>query len=275
MLELAAASRHGRVVELVYTRHLKCLGFKPCRFDSGLAHQLLPFGPLHLTRHMAPITQALLFANIVGYLLQVFAESVMIGYFALWPLHIPAGVLPPEISFQPWQLVTYAFLHGNLTHLLFNMLALYMFGSDIERVVGERRYATYYFICVITAALAQLAIAALTNAPPAPTVGASGGVFGLLLAFGMYFPRRMVMLIFPPVPMRAWLFVTLYGALELFLGVTGTQQGVAHFAHLGGMLGGYLTIRSWRSRSRFRLTRGLWRKWVPYTMCCGKAIPWH
>jgi rhomboid family protein len=200
---------------------------------------------------MAPITQALLFANIVGYLLQVFAESSMIGYFALWPLHIPVGVLPPEISFQPWQLVTYAFLHGNLTHLLFNMLALYMFGSDIERVVGQRRYAVYYFICVVTAALAQLSIAALSNAPPAPTVGASGGVFGLLLAFGLYFPRRMVMLIFPPIPMPAWLFVTLYGALELFLGVTGTQQGVAHFAHLGGMLGGYLTIRRWRSRSRF------------------------
>ena len=89
------------------------------------------------------------------------------------------------------------------------------------------------------------------NTPPeAPTVGASGGVFGLLLAFGMFFPRRRVMLILPPVPMPAWLFVTLYGALELVLGVTGTQKGVAHFAHLGGMLGCYLTIRSWRSRSR-------------------------
>ena len=200
---------------------------------------------------MAPITQALLFANIVGYLLQVIAEPLMISSFALWPLHIPVGALPPEISFQPWQLVTYGFLHGNLTHLLFNMLALYMFGSDIERVVGQRRYAIYYFICVVTAALAQLTIAALSNAPPAPTVGASGGIFGLLLAFGMFFPRRRVMLLFPPIPMPAWLFVTLYGALELFLGVTGTQQGVAHFAHLGGMLGGYLTIRSWRSRSRF------------------------
>ena len=199
-----------------------------------------------------PITRALLFANIAGFLLQMFAEQVMVVYFALWPLHIPVGALPPEVSFRPWQLVTYGFLHGGLTHLLFNMFALYMFGSDIERVVGQRRYAVYYFVCVVTAALAQLTVAALSNAPPAPTVGASGGVFGLLLAFGMLFPRRRVMLILPPVPMPAWLFVTLYGALELVLGVTGTQKGVAHFAHLGGMLGGYLTIRSWRSRSRFR-----------------------
>jgi membrane associated rhomboid family serine protease len=131
------------------------------------------------------------------------------------------------------------------------MLALYMFGSDLERVFGARRFTLYYFVCVVSAAIAQLAVAALGNLPPHPTVGASGGVFGLLLAFGLYFPQRMVMLLIPPIPMRAWLFVTLYGALELFLGVTGTQQGVAHFAHLGGMLGGYVTIRAWRSRSRF------------------------
>jgi membrane associated rhomboid family serine protease len=173
----------------------------------------------------------------------------MLTYFALWPLHMPPG---SDAGFQPWQLVTYSFLHGGLTHLLFNMLALYMFGSDLERVFGPRRFAIYYFVCVVTAALAQLAISTLGNLPPFPTVGASGGVFGLLLAFGLYFPRRMVMLLFPPIPMPAWLFVTLYGALELFLGVTGTQQGVAHFAHLGGMLGGYITIRVWRSGSRLR-----------------------
>jgi membrane associated rhomboid family serine protease len=199
---------------------------------------------------MTPVTQALLIANVAGFLLQMAAEPLMLTYFALWPLN--AAAYSPEISFQPWQLVTYGFLHGGLTHLLFNMLALYMFGSDLERVFGPRRFAIYYFVCVVSAALAQLAISMLANLAPVPTVGASGGVFGLLLAFGLYFPRRMVMLIFPPIPMPAWLFVTLYGALELFLGVTGTQQGVAHFAHLGGMLGGYVTIRAWRSRSRLR-----------------------
>jgi len=194
---------------------------------------------------MAPVTQALLLANVAIFMLQQFAESLLVSYFALWPLNTP-----PEagVSFWPWQLVTYSFLHGGLMHLLFNMLALYMFGSDIERVFGQRRYTTYYFVCVVSAAAMQLLVAVAGNLPPYPTIGASGGVFGLLLAFGLYFPRRMVMLIFPPIPMPAWLFVALYGLLELVLGVTGTSQGVAHFAHLGGMLGGYLMIRSWRSR---------------------------
>lgn len=190
---------------------------------------------------MAPVTRILLYANVFVYLLQAFYEPLLIGNFALWPF--------TSASFAPWQIVTYSFLHGNLMHLGFNMLALYMFGSDIERVLGPRRFVTYYFICVVSAALMQLIVSSAGDMPPYPTVGASGGVFGLLLAFGLFFPRRTVVLLIPPIPMPAWLFVTLYGALELFLGVTGTQQGVAHFAHLGGMLGGYLTIRTWRARS--------------------------
>lgn len=198
---------------------------------------------------MAPVTRALLLANLAVYALQMVAEPLLIALFALWPFNtspLSGG------GFAPWQLVTYSFLHGNLMHLLFNMLALYMFGSDVERVLGRRRYTTYYFVCVISAAIAQLAVSALANSPAYPTIGASGGVFGLLLAFGLFFPRRIVMLLIPPIPMPAWLFVTLYGGLELVLGVTGTSQGVAHFAHLGGMLGGWLMIRSWRSTSRFR-----------------------
>jgi membrane associated rhomboid family serine protease len=194
---------------------------------------------------MAPVTQSLLIANIAVYLLQSVVGGPLFDYFALWPLNS---------GFAPWQLVTYSFLHDptSFTHILFNMLALYMFGSDIERVFGPRRMLAYYFVCVVTAAVAQLAVSWAMQSPPYPTVGASGGVFGLLLAFGMYFPRRTLMLIFPPIPMPAWLFVTLYGCIELFLGVTGTQQGVAHFAHLGGMLGGFLMIQSWRSKSRWR-----------------------
>lgn len=199
---------------------------------------------------MAPVTRALIIANFAVFALQTLTDPLIVAYFALWPLNAsPDGNAP---GFQPWQLITYSFLHGNVMHLLFNMLALYMFGSDIERVFGQRRFAIYYFICVVSAAVAQLAIAALASWPPYPTVGASGGVFGLLLAFGLYFPRRMVMLIFPPIPMPAWLFVTLYGLLELYLGIFGSSQGVAHFAHLGGMLGGYMVIRAWRSRSLFR-----------------------
>jgi membrane associated rhomboid family serine protease len=142
-------------------------------------------------------------------------------------------------------LLTYGFLHGSLTHLFFNMFALWMFGGEIERLLGSRRFLTYYLVCVAGAAVAQLVVLGNLDRPPVPTVGASGGVFGLLLAFGMAFPHRKLMLIFPPIPMPAWLFVTLYGALELYLGVTGSGQGVAHFAHLGGMAAGYVLLAHW------------------------------
>jgi len=200
---------------------------------------------------MPRVTQALIVTNLAVFLLELVAEPVLILNFALWPLTSGGYELPIEGAFRPWQLITYSFLHGSSAHLFFNMLALYMFGSDLERLFGERRYIAYYGACVIAAAIAQLAVATFSGSPPYPTLGASGGVFGLLLAFGLYFPRRTVMLLFPPIPMPAWLFVTLYGVIELFLGVTGTQAGVAHFAHLGGMLGGYVLIRYWRSRRRW------------------------
>jgi membrane associated rhomboid family serine protease len=199
---------------------------------------------------MPPVTHALIIANLAVYLLQMLADQTLIVYFALWPMTTGAYPLPIDAGFRPWQLVTYSFLHGSSPHLFFNMLALYMFGSDLERVFGSRRYIVYYLACVVAAAIAQLLVAAMSGAPPYPTLGASGGVFGLLMAFALYFPRRTVVLIFPPVPLPAWLFVTLYGVVELFLGVTGTQAGVAHFAHLGGMLGGYLMLKYWRFRRR-------------------------
>ena len=123
-----------------------------------------------------------------------------------------------------------------------------MFGGELERVFGPQRYLNLYFIAVITAALTQLVFAGVSGGEPYPTVGASGGIFGLLLAYGMYFPRRMILLLIPPIPMPASVFVIVYGVLELYLGVTGTQEGVAHFAHLGGMLGAWFVIRHWRGR---------------------------
>lgn len=197
--------------------------------------------------NLTPVTRGLLVANVALFLLQLATGDMLLALFALWPFNTPHSF---GAGFLPWQLFTYSFLHGSLLHLGFNMLALYMFGPDIERVFGGRRFLIYYFSCALAAALAQLMVSALSGAPPYPTVGASGGVFGLLLAFGMHFPRRVIMLIFPPVPLPAWLFVTLYAVLELYLGVTGTQSGVAHFAHLGGMLGGYFMIRRWRSQLR-------------------------
>ncbi len=206
---------------------------------------------------MPPVTQTLIIVNTVVFLLQLATGHQLVASFALWPLDAdPSYGLAGE-EFRPWQLLTYSFLHGSVAHLFFNMFALYMFGSELERLFGARFYLTFYFTCVITAGIAQLLVAAITNAPPYPTVGASGGVFGLLLAFGMYFPRRTIMLIFPPIPMPAWLFVTLYGLITLYMGITGAQPGVAHFAHLGGMLGGYLMIQ--RRRGGFPFGGG-WRR---------------
>jgi len=196
-----------------------------------------------IMNRLPPVTRALLMANVAIFVLQLLTGDLLIGPFALWPFGSPQFRGAPE--FEIWQLVTYGFLHGSLTHLFFNMFALYMFGSEIERLLGSRRYLAYYMVCVIGAAVAQLVVLGGMNRPPVPTVGASGGVFGLLLAFGMAFPQRKLMLLFPPIPMPAWLFVTLYGALELYLGVTGSGQGVAHFAHLGGMAAGYVLLMYW------------------------------
>jgi membrane associated rhomboid family serine protease len=195
---------------------------------------------------MPPVTLALIVANVAGYLLQSVLPGI-VGPFALWPLG-SAAATGGQVSFEAWQLVTYAFLHGGLLHLGFNMLALYMFGSAIERVFDQRRYLVYYVVCVISAAATQLLFAAMSG-EVYPTIGASGGVFGLLLAYAIYFPHNRVMLLFPPIPMPARVFVLLYAALELYLGVTGTQEGVAHFAHLGGMVGGYALLRLWRTRA--------------------------
>ncbi len=194
---------------------------------------------------MGRATQAIIGANVVVYLLQLSMGDYPTIWFALWPLNDP-DAFGAGIHFEPWQLVTYAFLHSTSSpsHIFFNMFAVYMFGSTLEQLFGTRFYVTLYFVSVITAGLAQLGVNALLGSPY-PTLGASGGVFGLLLAYGMYFPHQRIMLIFPPIPMPAWVAVTGYGVIELVLGVTGTQAGVAHFAHLGGMLGAFLMIQ-WR-----------------------------
>jgi membrane associated rhomboid family serine protease len=186
---------------------------------------------------LPPVTQALILVNIAAFLLDSVSGNLLTELMALWPM---------GENFMPWQIVTYAFLHGNFPHLLFNMFGVYMFGSDLERVWGPRRYLTFYMVSAVSAAIAQLIVSGLTGAAY-PTVGASGAVFGLLLAFAMVYPRRMIMPLFPPIPMRAPIFVALYGGLELVLGVTGTQAGVAHFAHLGGMAGGFLLLLYWRA----------------------------
>ena len=197
---------------------------------------------------------ALLIINGLVFALQQMFEPFTRFYLALWPM--AEGVYPsfeqfsadfPRFAapFMPWQLLTYGFLHGNTTHIFFNMFGLWMFGRDIERFMGSQRFLIYFIVCMVGAGIVQLIVAGIQGGLY-PTVGASGGVFGVLLAYGLTFPNRIVVPLFPPIPMRAITFVFIYGGLELYLGVSGGAPGVANFAHLGGMLFGFLLIQYWR-----------------------------
>lgn len=159
----------------------------------------------------------------------VFAE-----YFALWSFQ--SG------DFMPWQLLTYMFLHGDLTHIFFNLFALWIFGQAIENLWGTRKFFIYYLLTGVGAAIIHMTIGGFFDY----TIGASGAVFGILLAFGMMFPDRYIILLFPPIPIKAKYFVGIYGAIELFSGLTRSDSGVAHFAHLGGLVVGFILIKLWK-----------------------------
>ena len=186
--------------------------------------------------NLPPITLGLVIACVAVFLGQQVYGPFIEEMFALWPL---------GPYFHVWQLVSYFFLHGGIEHIAFNMLGLVMFGSDLERVWGPRRYGIYLLISTIASGLTQLA-ATYTSTEIYPTVGASGGIYGLLLAYALTFPNRIITPLFPPIPMRARTFAFVFAGIELFSGVTGTAAGVAHFAHLGGMLGGFLVLMVWR-----------------------------
>ena len=190
---------------------------------------------------LPPVTQALLLINVALFCVDYFLGGLLNAWFALYPV---------GHGFLPFQVVTYGFLHGSTLHLFFNMMGLWMFGGELESIWGPKRFIQFFMASVLAAAAMQLLVCAVLGSL-SPTVGASGGLFGLLLAFAMMFPNRTIVPLFPPIPMKAKVFVAIYGGIELFLGVTGTQSGVAHFAHLGGMLGGYLMIRYWRGQPPF------------------------
>ncbi len=188
---------------------------------------------------------ALLVANGLLYALSQLQPRLIFENFALWPL------ASPNPEFHVWQLLTYGFLHDlqGVGHIAFNMFGLWMFGRDLERMMGAQRFLIYYLTCVVGAGIVQLIVTG-TQGGFYPTIGASGGVFGILLAFGMAFPNRMIMLMFPPIPMKAKYMVILFGLIELYFGVSGRSTGVANFAHLGGMLFGFLLIQYWRNARR-------------------------
>ena len=173
---------------------------------------------------------------IIAVCVLVFLGNNISGVLALWPLK--SGF------FEPWQLLSYGFLHGSFEHLFFNMFAIWMFGTQLERTWGSQRFITFYVVCVLGAAIVQLLVLQL-NDGLYPTIGASGGVFGLLLAYGAMWPNNKLYLIFFPVGIKAKWFVIIYGAVELIFGVTGTAPGIAHFAHLGGMIFGAGLLWRW------------------------------
>jgi len=178
-----------------------------------------------------PVSIGIIVLCVIIFLLQNLSASL-----ALWP--IASG------SFEPWQIVTYGFLHGNFNHIFFNMFALWMFGLPIERIWGSQRFTLYYMICIVGAAVTQLLVQQLSG-EFYPTIGASGAVFGLLLAYGVMFPNNRIFLIFLPIPVKAKWFVLIYGGLELIFGVTSSLPQIAHFAHLGGLFFGAALLWNW------------------------------
>jgi len=160
---------------------------------------------------------------------------------------------PASQFFQPFQLVTHMFMHGSMGHLFFNMFALYMFGPPLEALWGPKKFLFYYLFTGFGALALHLGVTYIelqSGSIPAsainiPMLGASGAVFGLLAGFGMKYPNTVLQLLLPPIPIKAKYFVLIYAGLELFLGLSGVQPGVAHFAHLGGALFGFLIIRYW------------------------------
>lgn len=178
-----------------------------------------------------PLSILIIIACTVVFLLNNLSPTL-----ALWPVG--------NERFQLWQLLTYGFLHGDFNHLFFNMFALWMFGLPLERYWGTQRFALYYFVSMVGAGVIQLAVAAASGGEY-PTIGASGGVFGLLLAYAATWPNARLMLLFFPVPIKAKWFVLFYGFVELFLGATNVMPQVAHFAHLGGMLFGGILLWQW------------------------------
>jgi len=205
--------------------------------------------------YITPAVKWLLIANGLVYIMQFLRGSFLQYWFALWP-NAHSGYIPISFhelfainSFYPWQLVTYAFLHStySFSHILFNMFGLWMFGPQLERTVGTRQFTFYYFVCAIGGGLTHLTYANIVGSPT-PILGASAAIFGLLLSYGMLFPESKVYLLFIPVPIPARTFVIIYGLLELFEGVFGIEEGVAHFAHLGGLLFGIFVILYWRRK---------------------------
>ena len=202
------------------------------------------------------VTKNLVAINILMFIATLVNENFMVANFAMF--------YPASPFFKPWQILTHMFMHGGFWHIFFNMYSLLMFGSILERSLGPKKYLIFYFVTGLGAVAlhtgvewlqARVFIAngiaqAYQQLLVTPTLGASGAIYGVLIGFAMLYPQARLTLIFPPIPMTAKWLVIIFAAIELFSGINGIQDGVAHFAHLGGMLFGWLLIRWWRKHGK-------------------------
>lgn len=196
---------------------------------------------------LPPATLYLLWILTGAFALQWLGGGVVERWFALWPIGsegVDGG------GFLPWQVLTYAALHGNFIHLFFNAFMVWMLGAMLESQWGTRRYIQFVLACVVSAAVVHLGFTLLGFFPAGPALGISGLAYGLLLAYGLMYPDQKLMLLIPPVPIKAKYLVMILGGLALFMGLAA-PGGVAHFAHLGGMLGGWLMMRWWSGKPPF------------------------
>lgn len=208
------------------------------------------------------IVKNLIIINIIVLVTTMINENFMYENFSLFSFHSP--------FFKPYQFITHMFMHGGIWHLFFNMYTLWIFGSILENVWGSKKFLLFYFVTGLGAALLhnlvlEIELSTLQNAVQSgnmaaqtsimnilrtPTVGASGAIYGVLLGYGMLFPNNIISLIFPPIALKAKWFVIIFGAIELLMGVTGTGSDVAHFAHLGGMVFGFILIMYWKKKGK-------------------------
>lgn len=236
--------------------------------------------------NIPPVVKNLIIVNVLLLVATFVLEQAGVNLYTYLGLFFPASE-----NFMLHQIFTHMFMHGGLTHIFFNMFALWMFGRVLESVWGPKRFLTYYLVTGIGAAVLHTLVnyfeyqsvisklsaeqieyvkevgsniwtegknftdpqlSKLNIILNTPTVGASGAVFGILLGFGMLFPNTQLMLLFPPIPIKAKYFVIGYGVLELYLGFSQPGSNVAHFAHIGGMLFGFIMIKYWnRNRNKF------------------------
>ena len=206
------------------------------------------------------VTRNLIIINVIVFIATLINENFMVATFAMF--------YPASQYFHVWQILTHMFMHGGFWHILFNMYTLWMFGSVLERMIGERKFLIFYFVCGLGAVALHTGVEYLqaqsylnaiaegsTTAAQAyaelkmtPTLGASGAIYGVIIGYAMLFPESRLTLLFPPVTLSAKWMVVIFAAAELLFGITGTAVNVAHFAHLGGMLFGWLLFKYWRKK---------------------------